>query len=126
MLAPLAAGFLALVHAGLAPGAAALGASAADTALLLLAGPVTGLPLILFAASARHLTYATTGLVTYLNPTLQVASAVLVLGETLTPAHATALGLIWAGLALYTLELRRAGRAARAAAAAGQGAPHRP
>ncbi len=107
MLAPLAAAFLAAVHAGLLPGLgrAAFGADWETTLLLLAAGPVTGLPLILFAEAARRLPYATAGLVQYLNPTLQVASAVFVLGERVSPAYAGALGLVLAGLALYTSAL---------------------
>jgi chloramphenicol-sensitive protein RarD len=40
----------------------------------------------------------------YLNPTIQLAVAVLVFEERFTPAHAAAFGLIWAALALYSAE----------------------
>ena len=78
--------------------------------MLALSGPLTGGPLILFSFAARRIPYATVGLVQYLNPTLQFAAAVLVLGERFTVWHAIAFPLIWVGLALYSWEgWRRAG-----------------
>ena len=40
---------------------------------LLLAGPLTAVPLLLFAAAARRLPLATIGLMQYLSPTIQFA-----------------------------------------------------
>jgi chloramphenicol-sensitive protein RarD len=121
LLAPLAAGWLALLHAGLAgdpsgrPGAVFL-ADPATSAILVLSGPLTGGPLILFSYAARRLAYATVGLLQYLNPTLQFAIAVAVFGEAFTRWHAVAFPLIWAALALYSLETWRRERRARRSA----------
>lgn len=95
-LAPLALAYLLVMGGGAAP---ELGG---DTlALLALAGPVTAVPLALFAFGARRLKLSTIGLMMYLNPTLQMLVAVFILGETFTAAHAVTFATIWAGLALY-------------------------
>ncbi len=82
--------------------------------LLLAAGPLTTVPLLLFAMAARRLRLSTLGLMQYLNPTVQMLVAVAALGEPFTPAHLVAFAAIWAGLALYSLPLGAArGRAGR-------------
>lgn len=83
------------------------------TALLMFSGPLTATPLVLFSYAARRVALATLGMVQYLNPTLQFAVAVAVFGEAFTRWHALAFPLIWAGLALYSIELWRRERAAR-------------
>ncbi|HEY6549237.1 MAG TPA: EamA family transporter RarD [Vicinamibacteria bacterium] len=77
--------------------------------LLILAGPITALPLLLFAAAARRLPLSTLGFVQYLSPTLQFLLAVLVFGEPLDAARAGAFVCIWLGLAVFTLYTLRAG-----------------
>jgi chloramphenicol-sensitive protein RarD len=86
------------------------------TALLVLSGPVTSVPLILFAEAARAMPLSRVGLVQYINPSLQVAVAALVLGEMFTPWHGVALVLIWLGLGLFSSEIFRQERASRRAA----------
>ena len=81
--------------------------------LLLLAGPVTAAPLILFAMGARRLKLSTIGVLQYIGPSLQFVLALL-LGEVFTPAHAVTFGLIWLGVVIFTL----AGRQPRIAAPA--------
>ncbi|MDA0997401.1 MAG: EamA family transporter RarD, partial [Proteobacteria bacterium] len=81
--------------------------------LLIMAGLVTAVPLILFTAAARRLRYATVGFYQYIAPTGQFALAVLVYGETLTPAHVVTFGLIWAALAIYSVDMFRRRGAAR-------------
>ncbi len=81
--------------------------------LLVMAGLVTAVPLILFAAAAKRLRYATVGFFQYIAPTGQFLLAVLVYGETLTDAHLVTFALIWTALALYSMDMfRRKGRAA--------------
>lgn len=91
------------------------GADLETSLLLVAAGPVTGVPLILFAEAARRLNYSTTGLILYIGPTLQVLLAATVLGERLTDWHAVALPMIWAALALYSASAYRRERASRRA-----------
>lgn len=87
-----------------------------DLALLMLSGPLTATPLILFSFAARRITMTTVGLVQYLNPTLQFFCAVVVFAEPFGRWHAIAFPLIWAALALYSAaSLRREAASRRAA-----------
>jgi chloramphenicol-sensitive protein RarD len=95
-LAPLAALYLAWQGGGVGP---ELGGR--TLALLALAGPVTAVPLALFAYGARRLLLSTIGLMMYMNPTVQMLVAVFALGETFTAAHAVTFAAIWAGVGLY-------------------------
>lgn len=80
-------------------------------AMMITAGPVTTVPLVLFGYGARRLSMATLGLMQYINPTIQMAIAVLVFGETFSQTHLVTFVFIWAGLILYsTPNLRRLGR----------------
>ncbi len=58
------------------------------------------LPLV--SAVLGRVRLATAGLAAYLNPTLQLASAVWIMGEPVTVWHGVALALIWAAIALYS------------------------
>ncbi len=77
------------------------------TLMLLVSGPVTTVPLVLFAYGARRLQLSTLGLMQYLNPTIQMAVAVGLLGEHFTRTHAVTFLCIWGGLMLYSLPQRR-------------------
>ncbi|WP_068503253.1 EamA family transporter RarD [Magnetospirillum moscoviense] len=89
--------YLAWIGGGEAPQA-----DARTIGLLALAGPITAIPLVLFAVGARRLRLSTLGMLFYINPTVQMLMAVLVLGEAFTMAHAVAFPVIWAALALYS------------------------
>ncbi len=80
---------------------------------MLLSGPLTALPLILFSYASQRVTMATVGLVQYLNPTLQFICAVAIFAEPFGPLHLAAFALIWAALALYTGAAWRQERARR-------------
>ncbi len=121
ILAPLALAWLAGVHAldWVGPGGGtggAFGSGVRDTVVLMLSGPLTAGPLILFSYAARRVTYATVGLVQYLNPTLQFLVATLLFREAFGSWHAVAFALIWTALAIYTFESLRQDRASRRAA----------
>ncbi|GAA3702999.1 EamA family transporter RarD [Sphingomonas cynarae] len=107
LLAPLS--LVVLAYAG-AAGNAAFGQERSADLLLILAGPVTAAPLLLFAAAARRLTLATLGLLQYLGPTLQFAEAVLIFGEPLRPVHIVTFAAIWTGCALYAWDAWRQSR----------------
>ncbi|HVM22128.1 MAG TPA: EamA family transporter RarD [Sphingomicrobium sp.] len=87
-----------------------MGTDALKTALLLLAGVVTAVPLLMFTAAARRLPYSTLGMLQFLAPTLQFLLAVLLYGEAFTTAHAIAFAAIWTALALYVVALVRKAR----------------
>lgn len=78
--------------------------------LLLIAGPITTVPLILYASGAKLLRFATLGLMQYIAPTIMFLIAVLVFREPFSSAEATAFGLIWAALALYSWSMLRSVR----------------
>ena len=82
------------------------GSSPGITALLLLAGPVTVLPLWAFAIAARKLKLSTLGMLQYIGPTGQFICA-LYYGENFTPAHAWCFGLIWLGILIYSFDAYR-------------------
>ncbi len=83
---------------------------------LVMLGPLTALPLMLFAAAARRLQLATVGLMQYISPTLQLLAGVLLLGEAFDPERAVGFVLIWSALAIYSVHAWRTHRQARTAA----------
>jgi chloramphenicol-sensitive protein RarD len=83
-------------------------------ALLVLAGIITTVPLLAFAAAARRLPLATIGFLQYLSPTGQFLLAVLAYGEAFTRDHAISFGCIWAALGIFSLGSVRAYRARNA------------
>lgn len=72
--------------------------------LLVLAGPVTSIPLLLFAAGARRLTLTQLGLLQYINPTIQLMLGVWLWHEPFSPARLAGFALIWSALLIYTIE----------------------
>jgi len=69
------------------------------------AGPVTLIPLVCFNAAARHLPYTTLGFLQYIAPTLVMLQAIFLFGEHFDPAKLMAFAFIWAGLAVYSLDI---------------------
>jgi chloramphenicol-sensitive protein RarD len=85
-----------------------------DTALLIGCGPVTSVPLLLFAFGAKLLRLSTIGIMQYIAPTMVFLIAVLIFNEPFGTAQAVAFALIWAALAMYSWSmLTSARRAAR-------------
>jgi chloramphenicol-sensitive protein RarD len=64
-------------------------------------------PLFFFNGAARRLPLSTLGFYQYLSPSIQLALAVLLFHEPFTRVHAISFGLIWAALALYTVDAIR-------------------
>ncbi|UCI25136.1 EamA family transporter RarD [Mesorhizobium sp. B2-8-5] len=89
----------------------------ADTALLIGCGPVTAVPLLLFAFGARLLRLSTIGIMQYIAPTMVFLIAVLIFDEPFGGTQAVAFALIWAALAMYSWSMFR-GREVRPPAAA--------
>ncbi len=83
---------------------------------LVLAGPITAVPLLLFAAGARRVTLATLGLLQYLGPTIQFALGVGLYHEPFSARRAFGFGLIWLALLVYSGESWRLHRRAVAPA----------
>ncbi len=74
--------------------------------LLVLAGPLTVLPLLFFAVGARKLRLSTLGFLQFIGPTLQFAVGVAY-GETLSIGHLICFGLIWIAVALFSIDAWR-------------------
>jgi chloramphenicol-sensitive protein RarD len=72
--------------------------------LLVLAGPVTALPLFLFAVGARRLPLVAIGILQFIAPSIQFALA-LAYGEPFSAAHAVTFAFVWAGLVVFTRDL---------------------
>ena len=73
-------------------------------ALLALSGPVTAIPLLLFAAAARQLSLSLLGLMQYLVPTMQLLLGVWLYHEPFGMDRLVGFALIWGGLALYSAD----------------------
>lgn len=76
--------------------------------LLMMAGPVTVIPLVLFAISARRLSLTTIGFMQFLAPTLQFLTG-LYYGEQLTTAHLVCFACIWIAVAFFSYDAITAG-----------------
>lgn len=72
--------------------------------LLLLTGPITLTPLLLFNIAARRLNLSTVGFLQYLAPTLMLLIATLLFGEPFGEGKLVTFAFVWVGLALYTLD----------------------
>lgn len=72
--------------------------------LLIMTGPMTVAPLLLFIIGARGLNFATIGILQFVAPTLQFAIG-LATGEPFTPMYLLTFLFIWAGLAVFVLDL---------------------
>jgi chloramphenicol-sensitive protein RarD len=70
-------------------------------ALLMVGGPLTAIPLVLFAFGARRIPYSTVGLLQYIGPTIQMFLAVFAFGEPFSGPRVAGFVLIWTALALY-------------------------
>jgi len=78
--------------------------SASTTFWLVMAGPVTALPLLCFALAARRLPLTTIGFMQFLAPTLQFCTGIYY-GEQLTTAHIICFGCIWLAVAFFSFDL---------------------
>lgn len=70
---------------------------------LIMAGPVTVVPLLCFALAARRVSLTTVGFMQFLAPTLQFGTGIYY-GETLTTAHLVCFTLIWTAVAFFIFD----------------------
>jgi len=71
---------------------------------LLAAGPITSVPLLLFAAGARRIPLSLAGVLQYISPTLQLLLGVLIWHEPFQPDKVLGYALIWLALLIYSAE----------------------
>jgi chloramphenicol-sensitive protein RarD len=72
--------------------------------LLMAAGPITAIPLLLFASGARQIPLSVLGLLQYLSPTLQFLLGVWIFHEAFSADRLVGFALIWLALALFAAE----------------------
>ncbi|SFL76728.1 EamA family transporter RarD [Rugamonas rubra] len=72
--------------------------------LLAAAGPITAIPLLLFAAGARRIPMSVLGMLQYISPTMQMLLGVWFFHETFTPERLAGFAVIWGALGLYVAE----------------------
>ncbi|MBN1241324.1 MAG: EamA family transporter RarD [Spirochaetales bacterium] len=104
---PLAFGFLLFRHG--AGDGAFWNSGVKDTVLLALAGPVTAIPLLAFAAGLKRIPLSRMGFLQYVSPSLQLFLGVVVYGEAFSGTHAIGFGTVIAALAIY-LSTRKTAR----------------
>lgn len=105
-LLPVAAGYL--LWLGLTGEATFAAEGGAHTALLLASGPLTAVPLLLFATAARRLPLTAVGMLQYLTPVLQLLTGVLVFREAMPAERWAGFALVWVAIALVTVDGVRA------------------
>ncbi|MGZ8293837.1 MAG: EamA family transporter RarD [Telluria sp.] len=79
-------------------------ASSSTRWLLVAAGPITAIPLLLFAAGARKIPLSVLGLLQYIGPTIQFALGIFLFHEAFTSGKLVGFLMIWSALALYAAE----------------------
>ena len=105
VLAPVALVYLVALQ--LAGGGNLVGHGAGYVALLVLTGPVTAVPLLLFGAAARRIPLSTLGTLQYIAPSLQFVLGVAVYGEVMPTERWIGFGLVWVALVVFTVDLVR-------------------
>ncbi|WP_067704875.1 EamA family transporter RarD [Nocardia jejuensis] len=91
-------------------GHATFGSSGSHTALLMVTGPVTLVPLLLFALAAPRVPLSTMGILQYLTPALQLTWGVVVGHEPMPASRWAGFALIWVALAVFTVDALRRSR----------------
>lgn len=81
--------------------------SNAEMLLLIASGPVTSIPLMLFAKGIRKTSITTSGILMYINPTLQLLVGVLIYNEVFTKMNAITFAFVWAAVILFVLDSLR-------------------
>jgi len=118
MIAPLALGYVGYVTAtsGLGPHA-----DPGTLLLLMMTGPATAVPLMLFAYGVQRLRLTTIGMFQYLAPSIHFLVAIGLFGEHLNGTRLLSFVLIWLSLVVFSLDSFRQHRAARVRIVTGTG-----
>ena len=87
-----------------------LNISTSVTILVLLSGLATGIPLLLFASSARRIPLSILGLLQYITPTLQLLLGIFAYGEDFDGTRFIGYSIIWFGLLLFAVDSFAAAR----------------
>lgn len=102
VMLPLSALFLLLPESGSSH--AFVNAGINTSLLLIAAGPVTAIPLLLFAYGARRIPLSLVGILQYIGPTIQLLLGIYLYNEAFSSTKFIGYGLIWCALGLYSIE----------------------
>jgi len=108
VLAPLAGAYLLVL--GTQGHGSFTGHGTGHALLLVSTGVVTVVPLLMFGAAAQRVPMLTLGLLQYLTPSMQFLLGVLLRHEPLGLAKLLGFALVWAALAVFTVDLVRHAR----------------
>ena len=78
-----------------------------------LGGPMTGIPLLMFATAARRMDYTVIGFLQFLSPTIVFLLGLLVFREDLSLPQLGCFILIWTAMAFFIWDMVRGARRAR-------------
>lgn len=78
--------------------------TAKEIICLILTGAVTSLPLMMFSKGIKNTPIVTSGILMYINPTLQLLLGVLVYHEEFTETGAVTFGFVWAAVLLFAAD----------------------
>jgi chloramphenicol-sensitive protein RarD len=96
--------FLYLLALSLQGTNAFMSASTTSQSLLAAAGPITAIPLLLFAAGARRIPMAILGILQYIGPTLQFLIGVWLYDEPFGGSKLVGFLMIWSALLVFSFE----------------------
>ncbi|MBI4920236.1 MAG: EamA family transporter RarD [Devosia nanyangense] len=102
LLVPLAVGYL--IYTFVRDGGIGLHGDPYTMSLLVLTGPATAVPLLLFAFAVQRLRLTTIGMLQYLGPSIQFLLAVFFFSEPLNALRLLSFGLIWVSLVVYSAD----------------------
>jgi len=72
--------------------------------LLILTGPATAVPLLMFTFAVQRLRLTTIGMIQYVSPSIQFLLAVFVLHEPINSIQLLSFGMIWLSLIIYSTD----------------------
>lgn len=79
----------------------------AEALLLIATGPITSIPLMLFAKGIKGTSIVTSGILMYINPTLQLIVGVFIYNEAFTQTNAITFAFVWAAVILFVFDSLR-------------------
>lgn len=78
--------------------------SALEIILLIATGAITSIPLMLFAKGIKKTPIVTSGILMYINPTLQLLLGVLVYNEAFTKTNGITFAFVWCAVILFVYD----------------------
>ena len=107
---PVAAGYLVVLQMA---GTATVNVGSPYGALVSLTGPVTAIPLLLFAAAAARVSLTTIGILQYIGPSLQFLIGWLVFHEPIPAARWAGFVIVWIAVVIFAFDAARAAARSR-------------